>query len=154
MTMRGVFGLAASFVAGIAGVVANQDGDSSIVPFFVGLTFFGGVVAWAAHPPYADLRRALARIAAGVWLVAGIWIAILLIMFHGVGDGPTPPPEQTYLGLTATIYHLVGMYAGLGLVLIAAFAPEHRFGRTTSAFGSRVDDEPAQPRDPEEPRVV
>lgn len=128
--MRGVFGLAASFVAGMAGVVANQDGDSSIVPFFIGLTFLGGVVAWAAHPPYVDLRRALARLVAGVWLVAGIWIAVLLLMFRMYGgDGPPPPPEQTYLGLTATIYHLLGMYAGLACVLVAAFAPERWFGR-------------------------
>ena len=127
--MRGALGLAASVLAGIAGVVANQDGDSSIVPFFVGLTFLGGVVAWAAHPPYVDLRRALARIVAGAWLAAGIWIAVLLQMYRMYGgDGPLPPPEQTYLGLAATIYHLVGMYAGLALVLVAAFAPERWFG--------------------------
>ncbi len=55
--MRSVLGLGASAVAGLAAVIASLDGDADIVPFFVGLTFLGGVEAWAAHPPFVGTRR-------------------------------------------------------------------------------------------------
>lgn len=127
--MRGAFGLGASGLAGLAAVVASLDGDADIVPFFVGLTFLGGVEAWAAHPPFAGRRRLLARGAALLWLFAAVWVGVLLLMYLTVwqASGPPPGPEATYLGLTATVYHLIGLYGGVVLVLIGAFGPEHRF---------------------------
>jgi len=35
---------------------------------------------------------------------------------------PPPGPEDTYLGLTATVYHVVGLYAGAVLMLLSALA--------------------------------
>lgn len=123
--MRGLFGIGASALAGLAAIVANLDGDHSIVPFFVGLTFIGGVEAWAVCPPFEGVRRWLARALALLWLFAAIWISVLLVWYQAYGgDGPPPPPEQTYLGLTATVYHLVGLYGGLVLVLLAGFRPD------------------------------
>jgi hypothetical protein len=41
-----------------------------------------------------------------VWLIAAAWIGVLLLMYQSASR-PQPEPEATYLGLTATIYHLV-----------------------------------------------
>lgn len=123
--MRSVLGLAASALAGIAAIVASQDGDSDIVPFFVGLTFVAGVEAWAAHEPFEGRRRRVAAGIAALWLVAAVWIGILLVWYVAVGgDGPEPPPEATYLGLTATVYHVIGVFGGAALVAASAFAPD------------------------------
>jgi hypothetical protein len=118
--MRSLVAMAASALAGLAAVVASLDGDGDIVPFFVGLTFLGGVVAWACHPPFSGGRRTFARVIAVVWLGAAVWVAILLI-WGRAASGPTPGPEATYLGLTATIYHLVGLYGGAALIAFGAF---------------------------------
>lgn len=66
--MRSVLALGASVLAGLAAVVASLDGDADIVPFFVGLTFLGGLEGWAAHPPFAGPRRMLARGVSLLWL--------------------------------------------------------------------------------------
>lgn len=77
------------------------------------------------HPPFDGWRQVLARVLAVLWLIAGIWIGALLLMYLAMGgDGPSPGPEAAYLGLTATVYHLVGLYGGLLLVLLSAFAPQ------------------------------
>jgi len=120
--VRSMLGLAASAVAGLAAIIANQDGDGDIVPFFVGLTLIGGVEAWAAHPPFIGRRRRLAQGVALLWLLAAVWTAVLLLAF-AQASGPPPQPEDTYLGLTATVYHVVGLFGGAVLVLISAFGP-------------------------------
>lgn len=47
-------------------------------------------------------------------------------MYNTVWQATGPPPgaEATYLGLTATVYHLLGLYGGVLLALAAAFAPD------------------------------
>jgi hypothetical protein len=128
--MRGLFGLAASALAGLAAVVASQDGDLDIVPFFIGLTVVGGVEAWATHPPYQRLRRTIARAVGVTWIVAAIWVGMLLGMYQLIGgDGPPPSQEASYFGLTATVYHLVGLYGSLPLILVGAFGPDRWFDR-------------------------
>ncbi len=126
--MRGVLGLAASGLAGLAAVIASLDGDGDIVPFFVGLTFAGGVAAWSAHPPFEGVRQRVARAIAIVWLVAAVWVAVLLVMSVTVWQASSPPrlPEQTYLGIPATAYHLLGLYGGTVLVLLLAFGRSAR----------------------------
>jgi hypothetical protein len=133
--MRGALGLVASALAGLAAVIASLDGDGDIVPFFVGLTFAGGVAAWAAHPPFEGLRRRIARGVALVWLAAAVWVGVLLVMSVTVwqASGPPPTPEQTYLGIPATAYHLLGLYAGCVLVLLLAFGSPDRFGDQVTA---------------------
>ena len=130
--MRSVLGLAASALAGLATVIASLDGDADVVPFFVGLTFLGGVQAGAAHPPFAGQRRLAARWGALLWLLAAIWVGVLLLTYVGASR-PTPAPEATYLGLTATLYHLIGLYGGLVLVLGGAFGPDRCFQRSHPA---------------------
>jgi hypothetical protein len=125
-------------VAGVAAVISSQDGDADVVPFFVGLTVLGGVVAWAAHDPFVGRRRLLAQIIALVWLLAAFWVGALLLVYAGGGSAPPPGPAATYLGLTATAYHLAGLYGGLALVLAAAFAPARWFDRLTSGGGDRA----------------
>ena len=119
--MRSASALAASALAGLAAVVASLDGDAEIVPFFIGLTFLGGVEAWALFAG----RGSLARGAALLWLLAAVSAGALLLWYViGGGDGPQPPPEATYLGLTATIYHLIGLFGGAVFALIGVFAPD------------------------------
>jgi hypothetical protein len=124
MLTRSTLAFGASALAGIAGVVSSQDGDASLVPFFIGLTFLGGIGAWAVQEPYIGQRLMLARGIAGLWLVAAGWIGVLLLM-ERVACGcssPPPPPEETYLGLTAMIYHLAAVYLGGALMTVAAFS--------------------------------
>lgn len=105
------------------------------MPFFVGLTFAGGVAAWAAHPPFVGLRQRIARGIAIVWLVAAVWVGVLLVMSVTVWQASSPPqlPEETYLGIPAAGYHLVGLYGGALLVVVLAFGSAGRLGeRVTS----------------------
>lgn len=83
LTMRGLFGLGASALAGLA-----------------------------VQPPFKGLRRWLARALALLWLFAAIWIAVLLLWYRASVRASDAPPgiEQAYLGLTASVYHLVGLY--------------------------------------------
>ncbi|MDQ2673236.1 MAG: hypothetical protein M3Y40_01130 [Chloroflexota bacterium] len=124
MPTRSSLALAATVLAAVATVVASQDGDADIVPFFVGLTVAGGIGAWAMHEPFTGRRQYLGRLIAGLWLIAAVWIGGLLLMYQmACGcSGPVPPPEATYLGLTATIYHLVAVYMGGALMAVAAFS--------------------------------
>ena len=143
--MRSALGLTASALAGMAAVVANMDQDYDIVPFFIGLTFLGGVEAWAAHPPFVGWRRSVAGGAALLWALAASWVGVLLIMSVTVwqASGPPPGPVATYLGLPATVYHLLGLYGGVALVLASAFGPERWFDRWNPSAHGRASSEVA-----------
>ena len=124
---RGILGLAASALAGLAAVISSLDADPDLVPFFVGLMFLGGVIGWAVADPSAPGRRRIAIGAAMLWTVAAIWVGVLLLMSVTVWQGsssPPPGPVLTYLGLPATVYHPVGLYGGWALVVVATFAPK------------------------------
>jgi hypothetical protein len=140
--MRSVLGFVASALAGLAAIIASLDGHGDFVPFFVGLTFIGGAAAWAAHPPFRGSRRHIARGIALLWLVAAVWVAVLLVMSVTVwhASSPTPTPEQAYLGIPATGYYLVGLYGGAVLVLLLAFGRPGWLDRTVIA----VTAEPAR----------
>jgi hypothetical protein len=56
------------------------------------------------------------------WVLGAVWIGVLLLMYQSASR-PPPSPEETYLGLTATVYHVVAVYGGAVAVAIAAFAP-------------------------------
>ena len=124
MLTRSTLAIGALVLAAVAAVVATQDGDADIVPFFVGLAVLGGVGAWAVHEPFEGLRMRLARGIGLVWLVAALWVGGLLVMYRVTCgcSGPTPPPEATYLGLTATVYHLVGLVLGGALMTVAVWS--------------------------------
>jgi hypothetical protein len=123
--MRGLLGLGASGLCGLAAIIASEDRDPSIVPFFVGLTFLGGVVAWATAAPSLGRRRTIGRTVGLLWLGCGVWVAGLLGLFQLFGgDGPTPTAGATYAGLTTSLYELAGLYGGLGMVLVATFGPD------------------------------
>jgi len=133
--MRSILALSASALAALAAIMASLDFDADIVPFFVGVTFLGGVQAWAANAPFAGRRRTLARGIALLWLVAAFWIGVLLVMYQTACgcSGPPPSPTVYYLGLPATAYHLLGLYGGLALALTSAFGPDRWFERTPQA---------------------
>jgi len=131
--MRSVLGVAASALAGLAAVVAAE-AEPSIVPFFIGLTFLGGVEAAAAYPPFEGQRRLVARGVALLWLLAAAWAGVLLLMSITVmqASSPPPTPELTFLGLPATVYHVAGLYGGVVLVVASAFGPARWFERPAS----------------------
>ncbi len=124
MLTRSSLALAATVLAALATVVASQDGDADIVPFFVGLTIAGGIGAWTMHEPLTRRRQYLARFIGGAWLIAAGWIGVLLVMYQATCGCSMPvlPPEKTYLGLTATMYHLAAVYLGGALMAVAAFS--------------------------------
>jgi hypothetical protein len=62
-----------------------------------------------------------------------VWAGALLLWYViGGGVGPAPGPETTYLGLTATIYHLIGLFGGAVFALIGAYAPGSSSAETRS----------------------
>jgi hypothetical protein len=124
MLTRPILALAAAALAALAGMIAIVDGDTDIAPFFVALTLAGGIGAWAVREPYDDRRRWVARAIAVAWIVAAGWIGALLIWYQALCacSSPPRPPEATYLGLTATAYHLTGVYGGGALMVVAAFS--------------------------------
>lgn len=132
MLSRSLLAFGASLIAGLAAIIASQDGDSDMVPFFVGLTFIGGIGAWAVQEPYAGTRRLIARIVAVGWGVAAIAVGFLLVWYQALCacSGPVPPPDATYIGLTATFYRLSALFVGGALMLVAAYSraliPERR----------------------------
>jgi hypothetical protein len=127
--MRSASALTASALAGLAAMVASLGGDADIVPFFIGLTFLGGVEAWAIVAGRSSVARGVALL----WLLAAVWAGVLLLWYLiGGGDGPAPLPEATYLGLTATVYHLVGLFGGAVFALSGAFGPGASSAETRS----------------------
>ncbi len=128
--MTGLFGIGASVLAGIAAIVANQDFDADIVPFFVALTIVGGVHAWATASPLAGGRRVVALGITAAWAVAGVWIGALLGVYQVMCACSRPPPavELTYLGLPAMTYHLMGLYGGLALIIAGTRLAHRRRG--------------------------
>jgi hypothetical protein len=129
---RGLLALGASALAGLAAVTASLDAQPDLVPFFVGLTLLGGIVAWAVAAPASPARRRIAVGAAVLWTVAAVWVGILLLMVVTVWQGsssPPPGPVQTYLGLPATVYHLLGLYGGWALVAVAVTVRGDAIGR-------------------------
>jgi hypothetical protein len=126
--MRSILGLAASVLAGLAAVVASQDHHADFVPFFVALTVLGGVNAWAVDAPHAGPRRWAAAGSALVWTAAAAWFAILLV-FPFQASSPAPVADQTFVGIPATFYRMLGLYGGAALVLVSGFAPASWFER-------------------------
>jgi len=128
--VTGLFGIAASLLAGIAAVVASQAFDVDIVPFFVALTIAGGAHAWATSVPLRGGRRVMALVITAAWAVAGVWIGALLVMYRAMCacSRPPPPVELTYLGLPATVFHLIGLYGGLVLIIAGTRLAHRRRG--------------------------
>ena len=122
--MRSGLALGASAVAALAAIVAQLDGDRDIVPFFVGLSGIGLAGAWATREPMTRLRATLGQAGAFLWLGAAVTIGALLVMYQATCgcSYPERPPEATFLGLTATVYHLAGVYLGGALMAVAAFS--------------------------------
>lgn len=133
--MRSLIALAASALAGLAGVVADLDHDYGLVPFFIGLTFLGGVIAWGVSRPARTPPRWAAYGATLLWTLAAVWAGTLLLMAGLIWQASSPPPqpEGLYAGLTATVYHVIGLFGGCLLVLIATFGPDRLLQRTAVA---------------------
>ena len=124
MLSRSLLAIGASVLAAVAGLVSQLDGDSDIVPFFVAMTVLGATGAFAVREPYTDNRRVIGAMVATAWIAAAAIIGGLLLWHRALCacSMPEPTAEATYLGLTATVYHLTGVYLGGALMAVAAFS--------------------------------
>jgi hypothetical protein len=124
MLSRSLLAIGAAVLAALAAAVSQLDGDIDLVPFFVGLTVLGGVGAFAVREPYTDNRRVFGAMVATAWVAAAFIIGGLLLWERALCacSGPIPTAEATYLGLTATVYHVAGVYLGGALMAVAAFS--------------------------------
>lgn len=120
--MRIWFSGIAALLCAIAALVSLVDGRTLELGFFIIATFLAAVQAWCVREPYDVMQMRLARAIALLWLGGAIWIGVLLLMYQ-TASRPPPMPETAYLGLTATVYHLVAVYGGALATLVAAFAP-------------------------------
>jgi hypothetical protein len=124
MLSRSLLAVLASTLAAVAGLVAQLDGDTDIVPFFVGLTVLGATGAFVVRAPYPERRRIFGVAIATGWIAAAAIIGGLLLWEQALCacSMPLPVEEATYLGLTATAYHLAGVFLGGALMTVAAFS--------------------------------
>lgn len=122
--MRTRLALAAAMLTGVTAVVSVLDGAQEALVFFAAATLLASLQAWVVSAP-SHGRRRLAISIALAWVIAGAWIGALLLMYQ-TASRPEPRPEATYLGMTATMYHLVALYGGMVLVCAAAFLPGGR----------------------------
>ncbi len=114
----------ATVLAVAAAVVSVPEHATTPLVFFVIAGALAGIQTWAARAPFAGRRRDLSIAIAGMWLIAAVAIGALLLYFQAAASRPEPTPEATYLGLTATTYHLVALYGGAILVTLSAFLPQ------------------------------
>jgi hypothetical protein len=130
----GGLALAASALAGVATAIASLDGDLDLVPFFVSLTFAGGLIAVLLQPPLEPTRRNVARVLALAWAGAAIWAGALLVWYQAACgcSSPPPAPVATYLGIPATAYHVAATFGGAAFVTVAAFGSRTRIDRPRS----------------------
>ena len=121
MLSRSLLAIGAAVLTAVAATVSQLDGDIDFVPFFVGLTALG---AFAVREPYTDNRRVFGAIVATVWIAVAFIIGGLLLWERALCacSMPEPVAEATYLGLTATVFHLAGVYLGGALMAVAAFS--------------------------------
>ena len=125
MLNRSALAIGATALAGLAALAAAVDGDADILPFFIALTTAGGVGAVAVRDPYTGGRRLIARTIGVAWLLVGGYIGLLLLWYQTLCGCSFPAPvepEATYLGLTATAYHLAGVFGGGVLMAVSAFS--------------------------------
>lgn len=119
--MRPMFAVAACGLASIGAIVASFDSHADFVPFFAGLAFAAALAGVVAHEPLVGTRRLVARAAIALWVVAAVWVGVLLIMANTVwqASGPPPTPDQVFLGIPATAYYVSSLYGGTVLMLLA-----------------------------------
>lgn len=129
--MRQWSSVGAATLASIAVVVSVLDDAQEAVAFFVVAGIVAAIQAWLAAEPIAGARRGVSIAIAVAWLIATLWIDVLLLMYQGASR-PPPEPEATYLGLTATIYHLVALHGGAVLVTLSASLPRRWAGGSGS----------------------
>ncbi|MGZ8563010.1 MAG: hypothetical protein ACXWWU_05260 [Candidatus Limnocylindria bacterium] len=124
MLSRSLLATGASALAAVAGLVSQLDGDVAFVPFFIGLAVLGATGAFVVREPYTDNRRVFGAMVATVWIAVAFIIGGLLLWQRALCacSMPEPTAEATYLGLTATVYHLAGVYLGGALMAVAAFS--------------------------------
>jgi hypothetical protein len=122
MLSRPVLAIGAAGLAAVAAFVSQLDGDTDFVPFFLGLTVLGGAGALAVREPYTDSRRVFGAMVATVWIAVAFIVGGLLLWERALCacSGPLPTAEATYLGLTATVYHVTAVYLGGALMAVAA----------------------------------
>jgi len=124
MLSRSLLAIGASALAAVAGIISELDHDVGFVWFFVGLTVLGATGAFVVREPYTDKRRVFGAMVATVWVAAAFIVGGLLLWERALCacSGPVPTAEETYLGLTATVYHVAGVYLGGALMTVAAFS--------------------------------
>jgi hypothetical protein len=125
--MRVWFSLAAALLSAIALGVSLLDNAPEPQGFFAVATIVALIQAWCLRDPEAVELRRLAIGIALAWVAGAIFIGVLLVMYQSASR-PPPLDENTYIGLTATVYHVIGVYGGALLVSIAALGPRRWLG--------------------------
>jgi len=120
---RAWFSIAAALLSAIALVVSVLDSVPEPLGFFAVATLAALIQAWCLRDPEAVELRRLAVGIALAWAAGAIFIGVMLLMYQSAAR-PPPVEEETYLGLTATVYHVIGVYGGALATLIAAVGPK------------------------------
>jgi hypothetical protein len=122
MNRRPWLSVAALVLSALAAAISYFDNDSIELAFFALTSLAALTQAFCLREPDIDWMRRTAKGIALAWIVGAVWIGVLLAMFQA-SSRPPPAPEVRYLGLTATVYHVVAVYGGALLTTVAAFGP-------------------------------
>ena len=123
--MRSVLAFVAAGLALIAAGASIVSGDDDVVGFFLVLTVVAVVIAVICARPSTGRARIVARVLAGAWAFAAIWIAVLLGWYQTSCACSIPVPVEpgpNVAGLPTTLFHLLATYVGGVLVVVATFS--------------------------------
>lgn len=119
--MREGLALGATVLCVVALVVSALDDAQEPLAFFAVAAFVTLIHRRAVREPFEGRRATFAGVIAIAYLLAVAFIDALLATSLGGSRGGPVPPEATYLGLRATVYHLVALHGSAALVTIAAW---------------------------------
>lgn len=98
MLSRSLLAITAAALAAVAGFVSQADGDTSLVPFFVGLTGLGATGAFVFREPSTERRRILGAMVATVPVALAARLTITLGSRFPVGASRLVPSRTSGAG--------------------------------------------------------
>jgi hypothetical protein len=123
--MRSALALAAAFLAALAAVASWWSGEDDTIAFFVVLAVVAVAIAALANGSWVGRRRLVGRSLAVAWVLAAVWIGVLLVGYQtscACTTAPLAEPDPNVAGIPTTLFHVLATYVGGVLVAVATFS--------------------------------
>ena len=123
--MRSALALAAAGLALIAAAASAVSGEDDVVAIFLVLTVVAVVIAVLCAGSWSGRARVAARTLAVLWVVAAVWIGVLLVVYQtscACSSAVLVGPDPNVAGIPTTFFHLLATYLGGAFVGVATFS--------------------------------